>query len=140
MSDFFSQFTTNELGVFGEKHAESVLRLLGFTAVKVPQGTDLLIEGKLRVEVKTIRQGKDKTYSATLRKAKHQNLDVSDLLLLQIVESDIIHSFLVPVREIPQVKRIKITSSPAVYRGKFARFYEHWKMIDFMLDSKKSLT
>lgn len=119
------------IGALGEKTAAHLLKQSGYVVSFCQVGQK---RGDLRavstatgqvhqVEVKTARRGKDGKWRFTLYlagKTDHRHADV--LMLLAVLESGNIITFVVPVAQITDKHHAVITSHPATYAGKLAAY------------------
>lgn len=119
------------VGYFGEILALKHFQHIGMIAEYKGDcgiGYDLLINGSLKVEVKTATKGKDGRYNFALSKSagdvkRFQDITKSDLVLLQcVVECGEIITFAVPTIVLQNNKYAKIGGNPRTYAGTLAQY------------------
>lgn len=119
------------IGALGEKTAAHLLEQSGyqvsFCQLKQKRGDLRAVStatGQIhQVEVKTARRCKDGKWRFTLwlkNKIDHRHADV--VMLLAVLESGRVITFVVPVEQLADQHQAVITSHPEKYNGKLARY------------------
>ena len=121
----------NNLGYAGEMYAKQQLERLGLNVLytgKLGVGYDLLVNGVLKVEIKTALLNNEERYQFSLRKdstdvQKFADVRKADIVILQCVgNTGNVTSFVMPTIAVYNNKQVKITSDPSSYAGKFAKY------------------
>jgi len=119
------------VGALGEMAAAKLLEMRGyrvsFTGAAEKRG-DLRVVSPVtgevvRVEVKTARRCKDGKWRFTLKKKQHTDYRHSDVVvLLAVIGGGAVVPFVIPVADLGERSQVCITSSPAKYAGRWARY------------------
>lgn len=131
-------FVTGDLG---EQAVAEILQERGYEVTPGPPGgCDLILDDFLTIEVKTAnlsgrtdRNAKRWQFSLTKLDGQHKPF-TEDVLILRCLTTKPCH-FVIPGVVVPKtLVKLDITNPlPFHYRGKWAAFYEAWKMVDLML-------
>lgn len=117
------------LGAWGERTLVDLLASLGIEASIRTSGPDLdvTINGRtLTVEVKTSRITRNGAQACLFKERRGgvvTDAKRADVLVWIVVSDDQMYFAIMPTCEIGELHKIEIGRSPAVYRGKWARFF-----------------
>lgn len=115
------ELTRYALGDLGEQLARFIIReKLGLeSSLSNAYFGDLILANGLYIEVKTIRQNKDKTYRATVTKNNSQHLGQSDYVLLQVIkDQNTIDRYVIP-SDIIKTKRLFVNDKLLPYKDAY---------------------
>lgn len=123
--------STHHIGILGERLAAFIIgEKTNLISLKsTPYHGDLLLSNGLYIEVKTIRQGSNKKYQATVSKSGSQHIGASNFVLLQIIDQeDCIFHYIIPC-EIIHTKRLCISSHPSTYQGSLSKYQDRFDLL-----------
>lgn len=124
----------------GEQAVAEILRERGYRVEPGPPGgCDLILDSFLTVEVKTAnpsgrtdRNAKRWQFSLTTLDGQHKPFE-EDALILRCLTDKPCHFVIPGVMISKTLVKIDITNPrPSRYQGKWAVFYEMWKMVDMV--------
>ena len=118
-----------------ENHAIWMLENIGYTLYPsgCPEHSGLIIDGKLRIEVKGALWSSSSTRQGRYQFNTRQHPDVYVLRILEEPGAD----FVIPGREIGERKNIAIWSrNPHKYNGQWSKYLNRWDVIEAELERK----
>lgn len=140
MANMLASFESrNSLGAYGELYASKLLsKLASIRCASVHHrkyaGDIKAITSNgaiLRVEVKTATLSTyDNKFHFTLKKKGHTDCKFTDfVVLLCVVDFALVIPFIIPTKDIANLRAIAITRNPQAYAGKYAKYRHNWSAI-----------